>query len=123
MAARSSTPTTSLGRCNARSTRPIGAGPGSSSTTQHGITPQTIVKAVQDIMEGARASMASRRGAALDDATPLLGPEQAMKRIKKLEAEMYKHARNLEFEEAARIRDEIEKMRNQAFGVPGTLAG
>ena len=45
-------------------------------------------------------------------------PEQAMKRIKKLEAEMYKHARNLEFEEAARMRDQIEKLRHQAFGVP-----
>jgi excinuclease ABC subunit B len=46
-----------------------------------------------------------------------------MKRIKKLEAEMYKHARNLEFEEAARLRDQIEKLRHQAFGVPGTRAG
>jgi excinuclease ABC subunit B len=39
-----------------------------------------------------------------------------MKKIKKLEAEMYRHARNLEFEEAARIRDEIERLRGQAFG-------
>ena len=52
-----------------------------------------------------------------------MGPEQAMKRIRKLEAEMYKHARNLEFEEAARIRDQIEKLRQQAFGVPGQRAG
>jgi excinuclease ABC subunit B len=89
----------------------------------HGITPQSIVKAVQDIMEGARSELASRRGAAIDDSVSLLAPEQAMKRVKKLEAEMYKHARNLEFEEAARIRDEIERLRNQAFGVPGTLAG
>ena len=54
-------------------------------------------------------------------ATPL-GPEQAMKKIKKLEAEMYRHARNLEFEEAARIRDEIERLRQQAFGVVGAQA-
>jgi excinuclease ABC subunit B len=89
---------------------------------RHGITPQTIVKAVQDVMEGARADLASRRAGGME-AVPDIGPEQAMKRIKKLEAEMYKHARNLEFEEAARIRDEIERLRNQAFGVPGTLAG
>jgi excinuclease ABC subunit B len=64
-----------------------------------------------------------RRGAVAEDGGVLLGPEQAMKRIKKLEAEMYKHARNLEFEEAARIRDQIEKLRHQVFGVPGSLAG
>jgi excinuclease ABC subunit B len=91
----------------------------------HGITPQSIVKAVQDVMEGARseAEQAVRRGGVIDDTGVLMGPEQAMKRIKKLEAEMYKHARNLEFEEAARIRDQIEKLRGQAFGVPGQLAG
>jgi excinuclease ABC subunit B len=92
---------------------------------KHGITPQSIVKAVQDVMEGARSEVeqAVRRGAVVDEAGQLMGPEQAMKRIKKLEAEMYKHARNLEFEEAARIRDQIEKLRQQAFGVPGALAG
>ncbi|MEY2918769.1 MAG: hypothetical protein RL261_74 [Pseudomonadota bacterium] len=92
---------------------------------KHGITPQSIVKAVQDIMEGARSDgdRAGRGGPGLDDADFLLGPEQAMKRIKKLEAEMYKHARNLEFEEAARLRDQIEKLRHQAFGVPDSRAG
>jgi excinuclease ABC subunit B len=91
----------------------------------HGITPQSIVKAVQDVMEGARSSGESggRRGAILEETGLLMGPEQAMKRIKKLEAEMYKHARNLEFEDAARIRDQIEKLRHQAFGVPGQRAG
>jgi excinuclease ABC subunit B len=92
---------------------------------QHGITPQSIVKAVQDIMEGARsdANRDVHRGLATDEGDLLLAPEQAMKRIKKLEAEMYKHARNLEFEEAARIRDQIEKLRHQAFGVPDSRAG
>ena len=92
---------------------------------EHGITPQSIVKAVQDIMEGARGDgdRAAAAAPVAEEAGLLLGPEQAMKRIKKLEAEMYKHARNLEFEEAARIRDQIEKLRHQAFGVPGTLGG
>jgi excinuclease ABC subunit B len=53
----------------------------------------------------------------------LLPPEQALKRIKKLEAEMMKLARNLEFEQAARLRDEIQKLRKSAFGAPTTLAG
>jgi excinuclease ABC subunit B len=91
----------------------------------HGITPQSIVKAVQDIMEGARTDGdgKGRRGYVADESDVLLAPEQAMKRIKKLEAEMYKHARNLEFEEAARLRDQIERMRHAAFGVPDARAG
>jgi excinuclease ABC subunit B len=92
----------------------------------HGITPQTIRKAVTDVMEGARADVEAdgrRRGGRGEAEPALLAPEQAMKRIKKLEAEMYRHARNLEFEEAARIRDQIEKLRHQAFGPPGALAG
>jgi excinuclease ABC subunit B len=91
----------------------------------HGITPKTIVKAVTDVMEGARADSerGGRRGKALDDADAFLGPVQAMKKIRKLEAEMYKHARNLEFEEAARIRDQIEQLRKQAFGAPGSMVG
>jgi excinuclease ABC subunit B len=93
---------------------------------QHGITPQTIRKAVTDIMEGARADAADKAGKRADGlglAGIELGPEQAMKRIRKLEQEMFKHARNLEFEEAARIRDEIERLRERAFGVPGAKVG
>jgi excinuclease ABC subunit B len=93
---------------------------------EHGITPQSIVKAVTDVMEGARGDATparGRRGAAQENAEPLLGPEQAMKKIKKLEAEMYRHARNLEFEAAARVRDQIERLRHQAFGPPGAMAG
>jgi excinuclease ABC subunit B len=92
----------------------------------HGITPQSIRKAVTDVMEGARGDAESGGGprdARSEAAVPVLGPEQAMKRIKKLEAEMHRHARNLEFEQAARVRDEIERLRHQAFGPPGALAG
>jgi excinuclease ABC subunit B len=87
---------------------------------EHGITPKTIVKAVGDVMEGARAVPESVREAGVDYA---LAPEQAVKRIKKLEAEMMKLARNLEFEQAARLRDEIQRLRHSAFGAPATLAG
>ena len=90
--------------------------------TAHGITPRTIVKAVADVMEGARAVQETER---LDSSIDLasLSPEQAVKRIKKLEAEMTKLARNLEFEQAARIRDQIQKLRNSALGMPTTRAG
>jgi excinuclease ABC subunit B len=89
---------------------------------EHGITPRTIVKAVGDVMEGARAVPEHQvRDAGSDYAA--MAPEQAVKRIKKLEADMMKLARNLEFEQAARLRDEIQKLRQSAFGAPKTLAG
>jgi excinuclease ABC subunit B len=88
----------------------------------HGITPRTIVKAVADVMEGAHAVPEQGiRDEGLGYGA--MAPEQAAKRIKKLEAEMMKLARNLEFEQAARLRDEIQKLRQSAFGAPKTLAG
>jgi excinuclease ABC subunit B len=89
---------------------------------QHGITPRSIVKAVGDVMEGARSVQESNaKDARVDYA--LLPPDQALKRIKKLEAEMMKLARNLEFEQAARLRDEIQQLRKAALGMPNALAG
>jgi excinuclease ABC subunit B len=87
----------------------------------HGITPRSIVKAVGDVMEGARSVQERERYEA--DEGPAMAPEQAVKRIKKLEAEMMKLARNLEFEQAARLRDQIQKLRHAAFGVPDTRTG
>jgi excinuclease ABC subunit B len=88
----------------------------------HGITPRSIVKAVADVMEGARAVQESERFDSSADFASL-APEQALKRIKKLEAEMTKLARNLEFEQAARVRDQIQKLRNSALGMPSSRAG
>jgi excinuclease ABC subunit B len=100
---------------------------------EHGYVPRTIRKGVQDVMEGARADTTDfgykmgkkKRGA--EEAAPnlrLLSPEQIVREIKRLEAQMYKHARNLEFEEAARIRDAIEKMKQMELGlVPGEENG
>ena len=90
----------------------------------HGITPRGIIKAVPDIMEGARAepgAAAWRKRVA--ESTPgyeRLAPEQILKRIKKLEQEMFRLARNLEFEAAAKLRDEIEHLRKAELGLPDT---
>jgi excinuclease ABC subunit B len=92
----------------------------------HGITPRSIRKAVTDVMEGARSDAGPAgglRGEPTGPTLPVPGPEQAMKRMKKLEAEMRRLARNLEFEKAAQVRDEIERLRQHAFGPPGALAG
>jgi excinuclease ABC subunit B len=87
---------------------------------QHGITPKTIRKAVVDIMEGARAGapMSPKTYAKVAEEEAeyaAMTPQQMAKRIKALEQEMYLHARDLEFEEAARVRDQIKQL--QARGV------
>jgi excinuclease ABC subunit B len=90
---------------------------------EHGITPRGIKKAITDIMEGAYSGgergpaqkVSDRKAADYSKLTP----EQAARRIKKLEQEMFKHARNLEFEEAARVRDEIQQLRNIELGLSG----
>ncbi|TLZ03055.1 MAG: excinuclease ABC subunit UvrB [Gammaproteobacteria bacterium] len=90
---------------------------------RHGITPRGIQKAVTDIMEGARAvapAPAQKRGG--KSRTPAdLRPEALVKEIKKLETEMYKRARNLEFEDAARLRDEIEQLKQLELGFPSPV--
>jgi excinuclease ABC subunit B len=73
---------------------------------QHGITPQGIKKAITEILEGAMpATVHAVAETAAEYAR--LSPEQVDKKIKQLQKQMYAHAENLEFEEAARLRDEI----------------
>ena len=86
---------------------------------EHGITPQSVVRPIMDVMEGARsdepnaAKTKGRKGKsqeAYDDFADLPLAKIAST-IKKLEDQMYQHARNLEFEEAAMTRDQIQKLR------------
>ncbi|BFI95283.1 MAG: excinuclease ABC subunit UvrB [Rhodanobacter sp.] len=91
----------------------------------NGITPKTVQRRIADIMEGARSESPRGRGGkarqrAAAVAEPSAGyeamdPAKAAAAIKKLEAQMYKHAQNLEFEEAARLRDQIHHLREQAL--------
>ncbi|HZO23899.1 MAG TPA: excinuclease ABC subunit UvrB [Steroidobacteraceae bacterium] len=96
---------------------------------EHGITPRGIQKAVADIMEGARAPTPiptgrKRSGKTGEAAAPLdLRPETIVRQIKKLETEMFKRARNLEFEQAAMLRDEIERLKQIELGLPARAAG
>jgi excinuclease ABC subunit B len=82
---------------------------------EHQIEPRSIVKAVADIMEGARSAPApSARGRGAGRPVPVAVPRslaEAGREIKRLEEIMYRHARNLEFEQAAAVRDQIDDLR------------
>ncbi len=86
---------------------------------KHGIKPASIVKKVADIMEVAYPDPKTERRMVGDDNVPydVLSPEQLIKKAAKLEKQMLQAARDLEFEEAARLRDEVQRMRDFSLGV------
>jgi excinuclease ABC subunit B len=92
---------------------------------EHGITPVSIIKQVADIMEAAYPVPGRGRRRIAEDATSYesLTPEQLLRKAQKLEKKMLKHARDLEFEEAARLRDKIQEMRKIGLGLSDKLAG
>ncbi len=91
----------------------------------HGIQPRTIRKDVPDIMEGARVIPGRRieRDRKGIRGYEGMGSAELMQRVKQLEKDMYRHARDLEFEEAARLRDEIGRIRQLGLELPDALAG
>ena len=92
----------------------------------NGIVPTTIQKEVRDIMEGARSeggrsksgrSRAKNRELAVaEDAAGYMEPAQLSRRLTELEATMFKHAQNLEFEQAAEVRDQIHRLKERILG-------
>ncbi|MEJ2308786.1 MAG: excinuclease ABC subunit UvrB [Gammaproteobacteria bacterium] len=87
---------------------------------EHGITPKSVMKKVADIMEGAYpgAPMKAKQYAKVAQEMAeyaSLTPSQMMKKVKELEKQMYRHAENLEFEEAAKIRDKLRHLRGEGL--------
>jgi excinuclease ABC subunit B len=89
----------------------------------NGITPVSIVKKVRDLIDGVYSDKASKAAeqrdlerAHVED----MSERDIGKRIKQLEKQMFEHAKNLEFEKAARVRDQLSMLREQAFGATGT---
>ena len=88
----------------------------------HGITPRGIEKAVTDVMEGAvvKEHAGAREFARVAEEVvqySRLNADQLAREVGRLERRMYEHARNLEFEEAARLRDEIRRMEERNLGL------
>jgi len=88
----------------------------------HGITPKTVNKKVRDMIDGVMSNAAKddlRAAEALSASVAdaeVLSEKDLGKRIKQLEKQMLEHARNLEFEKAARLRDQLGLLKEQAFG-------
>lgn len=91
-----------------------------------GITPRSIVKQVRDLIDGVYSEKAGREAERLEqDAVQRarvedMSEKDVSREIKRLEKQMLEHARNLEFEKAARVRDQLALLKEQAFGAPGT---
>ncbi|WP_281891285.1 excinuclease ABC subunit UvrB [Limnohabitans sp. TEGF004] len=87
-----------------------------------GITPRGVVKGIRDLIDGVYSEKAGKEAqereiqrAAFED----MSERDVAKEIKRLEKLMMEHARNLEFENAARVRDQLATLREQAFGGAG----
>jgi excinuclease ABC subunit B len=85
----------------------------------HGITPRSIQKQIRDLIDGVYSEKASKeqekqelQRAMVED----MSEKDIAKRIKQMEKQMLEHARNLEFEKAARVRDQLALLKEQAFG-------
>jgi excinuclease ABC subunit B len=89
--------------------------------TKHNITPKSVSKKISDVMEGAREAAhaptpgKSKRGeqnaASMSVDWSAISPDELARKLKKLEAQMYEHAKNLEFEQAAAVRDQIQEIK------------
>ncbi|MFG6487878.1 excinuclease ABC subunit UvrB [Roseateles sp. BYS78W] len=84
----------------------------------NGITPRSVQKRIKDLIDGVYSEEAGRDEAKLLAAAKVedLSEKDLAKRIAQLEKQMLEHARNLEFEQAARLRDQLAQLREQAFG-------
>ncbi len=86
---------------------------------ENGITPRGVVKRIRDLIDGVYSDKPGRDDAkVIHDIAEVeaMSEKDLSKRITQLEKQMLEHARNLEFEKAARLRDQLAQLKEQAFG-------
>jgi len=91
--------------------------------TLHGITPRSIVKRIKDLIDGVYSEKSGKDAQQLElqkARVEDMSEKDVGREIKRLEKQMVEHAKNLEFEKAARVRDQLHLLKAQAFGAPGT---
>ena len=87
--------------------------------TEHGITPRSVVKRIKDLIDGVYSEKSGKEAEKLQLAQAMvedMSEKDIAKEIKRLEKQMVEHAKNLEFEKAARARDQLQVLKAQAFG-------
>jgi len=89
---------------------------------KHGITPKTIAKSILDIMEGSHIGLKyNRKRGKQEEAAEIdythFSPKELSKKLNELETKMYEHAKNLEFEQAAQVRNQLQKLREHIIDV------
>ncbi|SDE36094.1 Excinuclease ABC subunit B [Massilia sp. PDC64] len=91
----------------------------------NGITPKGVQKKIKEMIDGvysaaAQKAMLNDNGLSVEAAkVETMSEKQISKEIKRLEKLMVDHAKNLEFEKAAQVRDQLHVLKQQAFGAPG----
>ncbi len=89
---------------------------------EHGIVARSVNKKIKELIDGVYGEKNSKddlKSATEAAAVEAMSEKDLAKRIKLLEKQMLDHARNLEFEKAARVRDQLALLREQAFGAAG----
>ena len=90
---------------------------------ENGITPRSVVKRIKDLIDGVYSEKSGKDAQKLELEKALvedMSEKDIAREIKRLEKQMVEHAKNLEFEKAARVRDQLHVLKEQAFGAPGT---
>ncbi|MBP6505261.1 MAG: UvrB/UvrC motif-containing protein, partial [Rhodoferax sp.] len=93
---------------------------------ERGITPRSIVKNVRDLIDGVYSEKAGREMERMEQDTMRralvedMSEKDMAREIKRLEKQMLEHARNLEFEQAAKTRDQLAQLKKRVFGATGT---
>ena len=89
---------------------------------EHGITPRSVVKRIKDLIDGVYSEKSGKEAEKLQMQKAMvedMSEKDIAREIKRLEKQMVEHAKNLEFEKAARVRDQLHILKEQAFGAPG----
>ena len=87
----------------------------------HGITPRGVVKRIRDLIDGVYSDKPGQDESKLQTLpTQDMSEKDLAREIKRLEKAMLEHARNLEFEKAARLRDQLSELKRRAFGAAGS---
>jgi excinuclease ABC subunit B len=89
----------------------------------HNITPRSVVKRIKDLIDGVYSEKSGKEAQKLElqkAQVEDMSEKDIAREIKRLEKEMIEHAKNLEFEKAARVRDQLSQLKARAFGAAGT---